>query len=61
MLKVAEYRQHAADCRNMAAKTKDPDQRKMLEDMAAAWEGLATEREKFLKLKPAGVLVPEEV
>jgi hypothetical protein len=61
MLKVAEYREHAADCRNMAAKTKDPDQRKMLEDMAAAWEGLATEREKFLKLKPAGVLVPEEV
>jgi hypothetical protein len=60
MLKVAEYREHAADCRNMAAKTKDPDQRKMLEDMAAAWEGLATEREKFLKLNPAGVLVPEE-
>lgn len=52
MLKVAEYRQHAADCRSMAAKTKDPDQRKMLDDMAASWERLAAEREKFLKLHP---------
>jgi len=56
MLKVAEYRQHAADCRNMAAKAKDPEQQTMLEDMAAAWEGLAVEREKFLKLKPALVV-----
>jgi hypothetical protein len=48
MLKVAEYRQHAADCRNMAAKNKDPEQRKMLEDMAASWDRLAAEREKYL-------------
>ncbi len=52
MLRVAEYRRHAADCRGMAAKTSKPDQRKMLADMAAAWEGLAAEREKFLKLHP---------
>jgi hypothetical protein len=49
MLKVVEYQQHAADCRAMAVKAKDPDQRKMLEDMATAWENLAAEREKFLK------------
>jgi hypothetical protein len=52
MLKVAEYRAHASDCRNMAAKATDPGHRKMLEDMAAAWESLASEREKFLK--PSG-------
>jgi len=52
MLKVAEYRQHAADCRNMATKANDPDQRKMLENMAASWDVLAAEREKFLKVSP---------
>jgi len=44
----------------MAVKTKDPDQRKMLEDMAAAWEGLASERGKFLKINPAGILLPAD-
>ena len=34
----------------MAVKAKDADQRKMLEDMAIAWDNLATEREKFLKV-----------
>jgi hypothetical protein len=52
MLKVAEYQQHAADCRGMAFRTKDPEQRKMLEDMASAWNNLAVERERFLKLHP---------
>jgi hypothetical protein len=34
----------------MASNAKDPEQRKMLEDMAASWEALAAERERFLKL-----------
>lgn len=59
MLKVAEYRQHAADCRRMAKTTKDPDQRKMLEDMAASWDSLAHERDQFLKLQmPATAPTP---
>lgn len=57
MLKVVEYRQHAADCRSMASRTKEPDQRKMLEDMAESWERLAVEREKFLKLQATGAQV----
>lgn len=53
MLKVAEYRQHAADCRNMASNTKDLKQRQMFEYIAAAWDRLAAERENLQKLKDA--------
>jgi hypothetical protein len=58
MLKVAEYRQHAADCRRMARTAKDPDQRKMLEDMAASWDSLANERDQFLKLQMPAAAAP---
>jgi len=34
----------------MASRRKNAEQRKMLEDMAASWDTLASEREKFLKL-----------
>ena len=53
MLKVAEYRQHAADCRKMASTAKLSEQRQMLEKMAESWDALANEREQFLKLHPA--------
>jgi hypothetical protein len=49
MLKVEDFRRNAADCRRMASTAKDANHRKMLEDMAAAWETLAAEREKALK------------
>jgi len=49
MLKVAEFRQHAADCRKMAASAKNANHRKMLEEMAAAWEALAAERATLLQ------------
>ena len=49
MLKVEDFRRHAADCRKMASATKDPNHRKMLEDMASAWEALATERAQLLQ------------
>jgi len=48
MLKVSEYRQHAAECRRMASKAFEPEQRQQFEQMAEAWELLASEREKFL-------------
>jgi hypothetical protein len=48
MRKVSEYEQHARECRNMAASMKDPEHKKQLQDMAAAWEMLASERRKQL-------------
>lgn len=48
MLKVSEYRQRVAECRRMASKTLDPEARRQFEEMAEAWELLATERESFV-------------
>lgn len=48
MRKVAEYEQHAEECRRMATGMKDPKQRQQLQEMAAAWEMLAVERKKQL-------------
>jgi hypothetical protein len=44
MRKVLEYEQHAAECRQMAAEMKNPQQRKQLEDMADVCDRLARER-----------------
>jgi hypothetical protein len=44
MQKVLEYERHAAECRQMAAATKNPQNKKQLEDMAEIWERLAAER-----------------
>jgi hypothetical protein len=46
MLKVSEYERHAEECRKMAASMADPNHKKQLEDMAAAWDMLAKERAK---------------
>jgi hypothetical protein len=46
MRKVSEYREHADDCRRMAGNIKNPEHKKQLHDMAAAWEMLATERQR---------------
>ena len=48
MRKVSEYEQHAAECRQMAARTKDPMQKKQYQEMADAWAMLARERAKQL-------------
>jgi hypothetical protein len=45
MKKASEYFQHAAECRDLAARATTDEQRKMLLTMAATWEGLAHERE----------------
>jgi hypothetical protein len=39
--------EHAQACRDMARKETDPEVRKRLEDVAAAWEHLCEELEKL--------------
>ena len=48
MLKVSDFRKHAADCRRMA-RGAQPAMRQQLERMAAAWEELAETRLRHLK------------
>jgi hypothetical protein len=46
MLKtVAEYRELAAECRKLAAKLSNPEDRRALESIASAWDTVANERE----------------
>jgi hypothetical protein len=44
MQKVSEYEQHAAECRHMARRMQDANQKMQLEDMANTWDMLARER-----------------
>ena len=55
MLKIDDYRQHAAECRRLAASAALPHLREELTKMAEAWEALAEQRETILehKLRPA--------
>lgn len=61
MQKVAEYQQHALECRAMAVKTRDPLQKQQLEEMAEAWAMPAREREKLLlkRATNSNSIVPE--
>ncbi|MGC1359424.1 MAG: hypothetical protein WA851_27225 [Xanthobacteraceae bacterium] len=59
MRKVSEYKQHAAECRQMAAKIRDQDQKKQLEEMAEAWTMLATERARQLAKQNERLVDPE--
>jgi hypothetical protein len=45
---VAEYRQRAKQCRNLAARASDPADRKTLKYLAASWAKMATLRERNL-------------
>ncbi len=47
MRKLHEYREHAAECREMA-RTAPPTHRQQLEQMAATWEQLAVARQRKL-------------
>ena len=55
MLKVDDYRRHAAECRRLAASAALPHLRDELVKMADAWEALAEQRETILehKLRPS--------
>ena len=43
---TGEYRAHAAECVRLAQKTKDPQSKSSLFDMARAWLALVTQGEK---------------
>ena len=58
MRKLSEYEQHAQECRNMTGSMKDPEHKKQLQDMAAAWEMLANERRKQLARQAPSVQAP---
>jgi hypothetical protein len=51
MKKVEDYRQHAGECRSMANRSRSPEEREMLLNMARTWDSLATERVTQLERK----------
>ena len=48
MRKVSEYEAHAAECRKLATQMKNPQQKVQLEEMANAWDMMATVRKQQL-------------
>ena len=52
MKKALEYRRHAQECRTLASKAQNEDQRSQLLRMADNWEALASEREQFVRRYP---------
>lgn len=49
MKTVAEYREFAAKCRELAARMTDPQDRRALELQASAWDKVADAREAALR------------
>jgi hypothetical protein len=54
MKKVSEYRQHAVECRALAAKMDVDENRSQLLAMAQTWDRLAEERARALELREFG-------
>jgi hypothetical protein len=52
MKKASEYRLHAAECRQLAAKMESGDQREQLLSMARHWDELAQDRAALIHLHP---------
>ena len=48
MRAIAEYLQHAIECRTLAKRVTQPQDRKILEELAEAWEKVAALRERDL-------------
>ena len=48
MRAIAEYLQHAIDCRTLAEGMTQPQDKKILEELAKAWEKVAALREQDL-------------
>jgi len=48
MRAIAEYLQHAIDCRTLADRVTQPQDKKTLEELAQAWERIAALREQDL-------------
>lgn len=51
MKKASEYREHAVECRQLAA-TMDGEHQRQLLEMADTWEQLAREREELVARRP---------
>jgi hypothetical protein len=49
MQKVKDYRTHAQECRDLAARAGNDSDRQMLLDMAATWETMAIGRAQQLQ------------
>jgi hypothetical protein len=56
---ASEYRQHAAECRALAAAMPQHDQRDQLLQMAETWDRMAEERERLVKASEPESFAPE--
>lgn len=52
MKKASGYRQHAEECRVLAQKMEQGEQRDQLLEMAATWEALANDRAELIRRHP---------
>lgn len=52
MKKASEYRQHARECRELAASMPSADQREQLLQMAEHWDKLAADRADLISRHP---------
>jgi hypothetical protein len=52
MIRAAEYKRHALECREQAKRMQRPDDRDALERLAQIWEKLADVREHYPELEP---------
>lgn len=52
MKKASEYREHARECRALAAQMDSADQRDQLLQMAAHWDNLADDRAELVEKHP---------
>ncbi len=59
MKKASEYRQHAEECRTLAASVHG-EQRDQLLEMAATWDRLAAERSELVRRYPDLALAGEQ-
>jgi hypothetical protein len=49
MRKVQDYKEHAKACRALAARTIQPDDKMLLEEIARAWDKVAALRKRDLE------------
>jgi hypothetical protein len=49
MRRMAEYKQHAKECRTLAAQITQPEDKMALEEMAKAWDKMAALRDRDLE------------
>ena len=52
MKKASEYRRHAEECRELAARMASPAHRSQLLQMAKHWDGLAADRVALIQRHP---------